>query len=894
MNWFQRLTKKQQLEADLAKEMEDHFQRQVSDYRRAGLNEEEARRKARLNFGGVEQVREECHDVRGTVWVESIWQDLRLALRSLRKSPGFTFTAIATLALGIGANTAIFALLDAVRLRSLPVPDPQKLALIQIEGGNRGFGVSRLPNSLSYTIFEQIRDHQGGFSNVFGWVPTSFDVGKDLTSRSINGLWVSGGIFSGLGITPVKGRLFSAQDDHPGCGMPGVVASYSFWQRQFGGRESAIGSKILIQDRPTEVIGVTPPGFTGLEVGKTFDIALPICSIPSYFPDDDSLRRTDYSFLNVMGRLQPRWSLAQATDQLASISPAIFASTQPVGYGASSQASYLKFRLAAYPAGNGVSGLRETYDISLLLLFGITGLVLLIACANLANLMLVRATTREREMAVRLAIGASRVRLIRQLLTEGSVLAAAGAILGACLAHLFSKSIVLFLTTQRDSVYLDLALNWRILGFAAVIAGFTCLIFGLVPAFRGSQTDPGEAIKTGNRSMSRSRQGGWLQSALVVSQVAISLVLLVAAFLFVRSFWNLMTVDPGFREKGIVVASLDFSRLPPLSEDRAVLYVRNVMAQLRALPQVESIGTSTHVPLDGSSWTLGFHLDAARGSSKFTWVSPGYFETLGKPLLRGRPFNDRDTPSSPRVAVVNQTFVRRFAGGANPLGRTLRTLAEPNYPATEYEIIGVVRDAKYAGLREEIPPEVFGAAQQFGVRSRLNVFIRSSSPPAMIVSAVRQRLNQISPEIRSDFRVFRTEIQDSLVRERLMAVLSGSFGALAAFLAAVGLYGVISYIVLAHRNDIGIRLALGATRGSIIRAVMQQALVLLASGTVLGVLLALVATTAGRSLLFGLQPNDPLTFAAASFFLLTIAIAASFVPAYRASRLDPLTALRYE
>ena len=894
MNWFQRLIKKRQLEAELAQEIADHLQRQIDGYRRVGLSEEEARRKAQLAFGGLEQVREECREARGTVWVESVLQDLRLALRTLRKTPGFTVTAIATLALGIGANTAIFALLDAVRLRSLPVPDPQELALIQIEGGNRGFGVTRSYNSLSNAVWEQIRDHQRGFASVFAWEQASFAVGGGSNSRPVSGLWVSGQFFSGLDIAPMKGRLFSAQDDHLGCGMPGVVVSYGFWQKQFGDRDSAIGNKILIENRPTEIIGITPPRFTGLAVGKTFDAALLLCSRPSYLPEDDALRRTDYSFLNVMGRLQKAWPLAQASDQLASISPAIFASTEPVGYEASPQTSYRKLRLAAYPASNGISGLRDTYDISLWLLLGITGLVLLIACANLANLMLVRATTREREMAVRLAIGASRKRLIRQLLTENFVLAAAGAILGAGLAHLLSKGIVLFLTTQRDAIYLDLALNWRILTFTAVMAGITCLTFGLIPAFRGAQTNPGEALKAGSRGMTGSRQRGWLQSAFVVSQVAISLVLLVAAILFVRSFWNLITLDPGFREKGIVLASVDFSHSPAQSEDRARLYVRNVMTELRALPQVESLGTSTHVPLDGSSWTLGFHLDASRGSSKFTWVSPEYFETLGKPLLQGRPPNDRDTPSTPRIAVVNQTFVREFAGGASPLGRTVKTLAEPNYPATEYEIVGVVKDAKYAGLREEVPPEVFGSAQQFGVGAEQNVFIRSSSPPAMIVSAVRQKLKQISPEIRSDFRVFETEIQDGLVRERMMAVLSGFFGALAALLAAVGLYGVISYTVLARRGDIGIRLALGATRGSIVKAVMQQALILLVGGAALGILLAFVATTASRSLLFGLKPNDPLTFVAASVFLLAVGFTASFVPAYRAARLNPLNALRYE
>ncbi|MFL6352229.1 MAG: ADOP family duplicated permease [Bryobacteraceae bacterium] len=881
------------METELEKETRDHLERQASDYRRTGLTEEEARRKARLVFGGMEQVREECREARGTRWVESTLQDLRLALRTLRKSPGFAFTAFVTLALGIGANTAIFSLLDAVRLRSLPVPDPQKLAVIQIEGGTR-FGIVDYPNSLSYAVFEQIRDHQGGFSGIFAWSADTLELGKGASRHPTKGLWVSGGIFSTLGITPVEGRLFTAEDDRAGCGIPGAVISYGFWQREFGGRDSVIRSKLFIQDRPTEIIGVTPPGFDGLEVGKAFNIALPLCSLPSYSPKDDALHRTDYSFLTVMGRLRSGWTLAQAKDQLASISPAIFQATLPAGYEASSHNDYLKFRLAAYPAANGVSGLRETYETSLWLLLGITGLVLLIACANLANLMLVRATTREREMAVRLALGSSRWRLIRQVLTEGIVLAAGGAILGACLARLLSRMVVLFVTTQRDSIYLDLSLNWRIFGFATAVAMFTCVLFGLVPAFRGTQTDPGEAIKTGSRGMTGSRQRGWFQSALIISQIAISLVLLIAAILFIRSFWNLVTLNPGFREESILVASLDFSHLPPLREDRAALYVRNVMDQLRALPQIESAGTSTHLPLDGTSWTLGFHISGEKGHSKFTWVSPGYFETMDKPVFAGRAFNDHDTPSSPRVAVVNQTFVRRFLSGRNPLGRTLRTVAEPNYPATEYEISGVVKDAKYAGLREEIPPEVFGSAQQRGASAFENVFIRSSLPPAAVISSVAQKLNQISPEIRSDFRVFQTEIQDGLVRERLMAVLSGFFGLVAALLAGVGLYGIISYIVLARRSEIGIRLALGATRGSIIRAVLQQASPVFLGGTALGIVLALTAIAAAGSLLFGLTSKDPVTFVAASLFLLAVAFAASFIPARRASRLDPLTALRYE
>jgi predicted permease len=893
MNWLQRFFKKQQLETELEKEIRDHLDRQVSDYRRAGLTEEEALRKARLNFGGVEQIREECREARGTHWLESTLQDLQLALRTLRKNPGFAITAIATLALGIGANTAIFALLDAVRLRSLPVSEPQKLALIQIEGGNRT-GIRHQARSLSFPLWEQIHEQQRGFLNVFAWSPNTFEIGKGVTERPAEVLWVTSGFFSTLPIDPAKGRLFVAEDDRSGCGSPGAVISYGFWRSEFGGRDSAIGDKIFIQDRPTEIIGIAPPGFDGLEVGRKFDIALPLCAEPSYFPGSDILRRSDFSFLNVMGRLRPGWTLEQANGQLASISPAVFRATLPAGYEDGSHVSYLKSRLAAYPAANGVSGLREKYDTSLWFLLGITGLVLLIACANLANLMLVRASTREREIAVRLAIGASRWRIIRQLLTESLVLAAAGAAVGASFAQIFSRTIVLFVTTQQESPYLDLRLNWHILAFAAVVACFTCLVFGVVPAFRGSRTDPGDAIKSGSRGMLGNNRRSLFQSSLVISQVAISLVLLIAAALFVRSFRNLMTLDPGFRERGVVIASLDLSHLPSLSEDRAELYMRDLMEQLRALPQIESAGTSTHIPLDGSSWTLGFHLAATEGASKFTWVSRGYFGTMDKPLLSGRDFDDRDTRSTPRVAVVNQTFVRRFLGGVNPLGRTLKTLAEPNYPATEYEIIGVVKDAKYDGLREDVPPEAFGSSAQFGVSAWPNVFIRSSLPPPAVISAVRQKLNQISPQIRSDYRIFETEIQDGLVRERLMAALSGFFGVLAALLAAIGLYGVISYVVVARHSEIGVRLALGATRGSIIFGIVKRASTLLVAGTLLGLILALSATTVVRSLLYGIEPNDLATFLSATLFLLAVSLAASYIPARRASRLDPLDALRYE
>jgi predicted permease len=893
MTWLARFLRKKRLEAQLQKELREHLERQLADYIRGGLSEAEARRKARLVFGGIEQIKEQCRDARGTLWLESTVQDLRLALRTLRKNPGFTFTALCTLALGIGANTAIFQLLDAVRLRTLPVPDPQSLALIQIEGANQGFGVSDRSTSLSYPVWERIRREQQGFSGVLAWNAGAFDIGTGPSIRIVKGLVVTGGFFSTLGITAVRGHLFSEAQRGTSCGIPGAVISYGFWQSEFGGRDSAIGSKLIVQDRPTEVIGITPPRFSGLEVGQTFDIALALCSMSSYYPEIPHFTHSELQFLTVIGRLKPNWTLARARAQLASISPAIFQSTIPTGYGGSLD-FYTKFRLSAYPAATGVSGMREEYDTSLWLLLGIAGLVLLIACANLANLMLVRATTRDREMAVRLAIGASRMRLVRQLLAEGMLLAIAGAAASIGLAQLFSKGIVRFLSTEQDAPYLDLSLHAPVLMFTAAVGIVTCLIFGLVPAFRGSRTDPGAVIHSAGRGTTAGNSRNFLQHGLVVSQIAISLVLLVAAALFVRSFWNLMTFNPGFREHGIVLAYLDFEKLN-LPKARDNTYLRDLLEQVRSIPQIQSVASATHRPLDGSSWTLGFNFAGKVGSSKFTWVSPAYFRTMSIPLLAGREFNDRHTATSQHVAVVNQTFVREFLGGMNPLGRTFVTRAEPNYPATQYEIVGVVKDTKYASLREEIPPQAFGPALQYPAADpEGTLYIRSAAPPATIIAAIRKKLARISPEIRSDYDVLENRIHDSLVRERMMAVLSGFFGALAAMLAAIGLYGVISYMLVARKNETGIRLALGASRYAIVSGIVLQAFRLVLLGTGLGLVLALAVTRSATSLLFGLRPYDPLTLGGAAFLLSLVAFVASLLPALRASRLDPMTALRYD
>jgi putative ABC transport system permease protein len=828
------------------------------------------------------------------LWLQTALQDLRFALRTLRKSPAFAFTAILTLALGIGANSAIFQLLDAVRLRSLPVADPASLVKVQIKGGFRGFGWRMNETALSTALWEQIRKETGAFAGFFAWSSGRYGIGHGDQARLAQGMWISGEMFPSLGLVPVRGRLFTPDDDRPGCGISGAVISYSLWQGEFGGKDSVIGSTIFIYDHPTQIIGVTPPSFFGLDVGKQFEVALPACALPAYVPGDGTVLRSDVFWLQIMGRLRPGATLEQAAAQLDAASPGLFEATIPPGYAASALDVYRNFRLTAVPGRNGMSEAGEAYDTSLWLLLGTTGLVLLIACANLANLLLARASTREKEMAVRLALGASKGRVLQQLLLESLVLAVIGSILGTALASFFSRTVIKFLSTERDPVYLATSVDWRVLCFTAFIAITTCLLFGLAPALRSSKTQPGAVLKSGGRGMTAGRQRFSFQQTLVVSQIAFSLVLLVGALLFVRSFWNLQTFDPGFRQSGVLRIYANFRPLD-LPSDRYEIFKRDLLDQIRSIPVVESAATSTHVPLDGSSWSLGVRIGSSEGSSKFAWVSPGYFRTMQIPFVAGRDFTVRDTGQSPPIVIVNETFVRQFLRGENPLGKTIRTSPEPHYPETEYEIVGIVKDTKYGGLRDEIPPEAFVPAQQYSEKYYFtNVFVRFSSPPSAAISAVREKLSSLFPEMKVEYHVYQTEIQSGLVRERLMALLSAFFGALAALLAMIGLYGVISYIIAMRRNEIGIRMALGASRQAVVGIVLGQTLVLLALGVGVGLLLAVAATSSARTLLFGLQPTDPLSLVSAAIFLAVVALAASFLPAYRATRYDPMNALRYE
>lgn len=756
-------------------------------------------------------------------------------------------------------------------------------------------GVTNRDNHLTYPLWQQIRDHQQAFSGVFAWAGYHFRLGRGAGQADGQGLLVSGELFPVLGITPLRGRLFGRYDDRSDCGISPAIISYGFWQARFGGTDSAVGSKLVVNGQPLEIVGITPPEFTGLEAGSSFDFALPVCSLPALFPGDESLARRDLWWLNVMGRLKAGWTVSRASAYLAALSPVLLGATVPSGYSAYTLDQYQKFRLAANPAANGVNGLSRDAERSLWLLLGITGLVLLIACTNIANLMLARGSSREREIAVRLAMGARRARIVRQLVSEGLVIAAGGALFGLCTARALSGALIWFISQGGGGpLYLDLSPDWRVLAFTGAAAIFTCAVCALAPAVRVSGTTPAERLTAGARGATGTRERFSFQRGLIAAQIAISLVLLVGALLFAQTFRNLVTLNPGFREHGILVflASLRDLRLP---QDRMKGIERELLDTVRAIPGVESAAMTTHTPLNGSSWTLGTLVNGKKGDSKFTWISTQYFATMGVALLAGRDFNLTDDERSHPVLIVNETFARQNLPGVNPIGQLVRTIAEPNYPATEYEIVGLAKDTKYATLRDEIPPQAFAPLPQFPAPTVWTIcFIRSNTALAPLASAVKKRAGALYPDMSIDAHPFEADVVEGLATERFMAALSGFFGALAALLAAIGLYGVISYIVVRRRNEIGIRMALGARRPEVVRMVMREAAMLLGLGLISGLVLSLLATSAAGSLLFGLQPHDPVTFVSACALLAVITALASFWPARRASLLDPIDALRFE
>ena len=874
---------------DLDRELAFHIAERTDELIAAGLPPAAARDEARRRFGNYGLQKERARDVDVLGWLDVLVNDIRYALRGLRNAPMLALVAILSLALGIGANTAIFSLIDAVMIRDLPVSHPE--ALVRVGFANNG-------DILTNPIWEQVRDRQTVFNGVFAYGEEQFDLTSGGVGRRELGALVSGGFFSTLGLHPAVGRVFGSADDVRGC-PPAAVLSYGFWQSEYGGSADVVGRSISLERHPVPIIGVLSPGFAGINVGRAAQVYVPICARPILADSPGSLDLRSHWWLHVIGRIKPGLTAEQARAGLASIAPATFAATLPGDWPAAVQARYLARKFDVLPAGSGISALRMSYERALLVLMAIVALVLLIACANVANLLLARATVRQREMAVRVALGASRSRITRQLLTESVLLSLSGATLGIVFAQWGSRLLVASMSTRSEPIVLDLAADPRVLGFTVLVAVATGVLFGIAPAWRTSRVSPNAALKSGGRSVIGGRHHFAASKALVIAQIAISLTLIVGAGLLVGTFRRLAMADLGFRASDVLVVGV----VPPTSDvdngPRQRAFHAALVAGLQAIPGVQSVSLSQIVPVSGTLWNDilavdGFSPPTADDSvADFNEVSDRYFETLATPILAGRAFTSGDRLGSPPVAIVNQALARKFFRGTNVVGRTLRYGFDKL--SGSVTIVGLVGDAKYTNVREPAPPTIYLAISQDSAPGRqINAELRVPAGPMTIAPTVVQAIARVSPHATVSLSSLSTRVSETLKRERVLANVSGFFGALALALAMLGLYGVMSYAVARRRTEIGIRMALGAGQRRVATMIVGEVSVVLAVGLVTGLVLAAASTRLITSFLYGLKPMDVTTLVGSMAMLAAVALGAAYLPARRAARVDPMDALREE
>lgn len=819
--------------------------------------------------------------------------DFRDAFRALRSTPLVTAAAILSLALGIGANAAMFSLVDALVLRPLPVRHADRLAMLFDDVSRASFW--------SHPIWESVQRRPGLSDGAFAFSGFRFNLAESGEVDPADGLYASGGMFAVMGVDAALGRTFMPADDVPGGGTDGPVAviSHGFWERRFGGSRAVIGQRMKIDRVAFTIVGVTGPDFFGPEVGRSFDVAVPLNAEPLIRQSRTNFG-THSSWLQIVFRLAPGQTPAQATAAFRLAQPQILEETRPTGRRPDEIARYLANPLTIRP-GATVSGIRDQYQKPLFALMAIVGLTLLIACGNIANLLLARATARRHEFSVRSALGASAGRLARQLLAESLVLSGIGAALGIAVAFLGSRFLVTQLAMTTNSVFnrvfIDVGIDWRVLSFTAAVGIATALLFGAAPALRSARVAPIDAMKEQGRGTSSTRGG--FAGSLVAVQVAMSLVLLIGAGFFVRTFAALSNRELGLDREGVAVIDIGSERAGVDSAGRLAMYDQ-IVRSVRALPGVSTAALASITPVSGSNSTrrmMRVGKPPLSEADRRIWVnviSPGWFATMGTRLVAGRDFDERDRLGAPRAVIINETYARKHFGVENPLGQLI--VEEPASFANPepLEIAGVVQDAVYRSVREPVPPTMYWpVAQQARPPVVLSLMVRlRTGAIASMSRAASDAITSVNPNLTTSIRPFSEIVDAALSQERLVARLSGFFGVLALLLAALGLYGVTSYSVNRRHTELGIRMALGTTPAAVVRMVLSRVAVLVASGLVIGMVASWWASQFTGALLYGLAPRDLPTMAGAVLILTGVAGVAAWLPARRAARIDPASVLR--